>query len=80
MRWQDIARELGLSEPTILKIHVIHQGNPELCCEEAIKECLIGREVKITWQSLIEALKKLHMDDLVDIIYENWGKGLGTKF
>ena len=73
VRWQDIARELGLSELTILKIHVLHQGNPELCCEEAIKECLIGREVKMTWQSLIEALKKLHMDDLVDIIYENWG-------
>ena len=80
VRWQDIARELGLSEQTILKIHVIHQGNPELCCEEAIKECLIGREVKMTWQSLIEALKHLHMDDLVDIIYENWGKGLVAKF
>ena len=79
MRWQDIARELGLSEQTILKIHVIHQGNPELCCEEAIKECLIGKEVKMTWPSLIEALKNLHMDDLVDIINENWGKCLVTK-
>lgn len=80
VRWQDIARELGLSEQTIQKIHKIHQGDPELCCEEAIKECLIGREVKLNWQSLIEALKNLHMDDLVDIIYENWGKGLVTKF
>ena len=79
VRWKDIARELGLSQETVKRIYVIHQGNPVLCCEEAIKECLIGREVKMTWQSLIEALKNLHIDDLVDIIYENWGKGLVTK-
>ena len=73
-RWEDIARELGLSEQTIDEINIAHQGNAEFCCEQAIKECLIRREVKMNWQSLIGALRKLHVDELIDFIYENWGK------
>lgn len=79
-RWEDIARELGLSEHTIDEINVAHQGNAEFCCKEAIKECLIRREVKMNWQSLIEALRKLHVDELIDFIYENWGKPCLYKF
>ena len=74
VRWKDIARELGLSEQTIERINNAHQGNPEFCCKQMIEECLIGKEVKLNWQSLTEALRRLHMEDLVDMIGEYWGK------
>ena len=74
VRWKDIARELGLSEQTIDRINNTHQGNPEFCCKQMIEESLIGKEVKMNWQSLTEALRKLHMKDLVDMICEHWGK------
>ena len=72
--WQEIARELGLSEQTIHRIHQAHQGNPEFCCRQMIEECLIGTEVKINWHSLTEALRQLTMESLADTIDLNWGK------
>ena len=72
--WQEIARELGLSEQTIHRIHEAHQGNPEFCCQQMIEECLIGTEVKINWHSLTEALRQLTMESLADTIDLNWGK------
>ena len=74
--WQEIARELGLSEQTIHRIHQAHQGNSELCCQQMIKECLIGTEVKINWHSLTEALRRLKMELLADNIDLDWGKQL----
>ena len=74
VRWEEIAREFGLSQQTIDRINNVHQGNPEFCCKQMIEECLIGKEVKMNWQSLTEALRKLHMEDLVDMIGEYWGK------
>ena len=70
VRWNDIARELGLLEQTIDRISNAHQSNAEFCC----KECLIGKEFKMNWHSLTEALRKIHMEDLVDMIGKYWGK------
>ena len=72
--WQEIARELGLSEQTIQRIHQAHQGNPEFCCQQMIEECLTGAEIKITWHSLTEALSRLKMESLADNIDLDWGK------
>ena len=74
--WQEIARELGLSEQTIQMIHNAHQGNREFCCQQMIKECLTGAEVKMTWHSLTEALRRLKMEFLADNIDLDWGKKL----
>ena len=79
-RWEDIARELGLSEQTIDEINIAYEGNAEFCCEQAIKECLIRREVKMNWQSLIEALRKLHVDELIDFIHRTGVSLIYTKF
>ena len=73
-RWQEIARELGLSEQTIHRIHQAHQGNSELCCQQMIEECLVGTEVKMRWHSLTEALRKLKLESLADNIDLDWGK------
>ena len=73
-RWQEIARELGLSELTIHRIHETHQGNTELCCQQMIEECLVGTETKMKWHTLTMALRRLEMDLLAGIIDENWGK------
>ena len=71
--WQEIARELGLSEQTIHRIHQAHQGNSELCCQQMIEVCLIGTEVKMNWHFLTEALRRLEMDSLADNINLDWG-------
>ena len=73
-RWQEIARELGLSEQTIHRIHEAHQGNCELCCQQMIEECLIGTEVKMRWHSVIKVLRKLRIESLAENIDFDWGK------
>lgn len=73
-KWQEIARELGLSEQTRHSICEANRGNPELCCQQMVEECLIGVEMKLTWNSLTLALRKLDMDLLAENIYNDWGK------
>lgn len=74
VRWQDIARELGLSESTIQRIDMAHQGKTEFCCKQMIEECLTGNEKKMTLHSLSEALKKLRIEGLIDNFYKFCGK------
>ena len=78
-RWQEIARELGLSEQTIHTIHQTHQGNPQLCCQEMIEECLIGTEVKMRWHSLTEALRRLKIESLAENIDLDWGEQVHAR-
>ena len=72
--WQEIAKELGLSHQTIHRIHDSHQGNPEFCSQQMIEECLTGAEVKMTWHSFTEALRRLKMESLAENIDLDWGK------
>ena len=73
-KWQEIGRELGLSEQTCHRIQEASGGNPELCCSHMIQECLVGSDVIFNWHSLTEALRNLRMEYLVDNILLNWGK------
>ena len=72
-KWQEIARELGLSEQTCHKIQYASGGNPELCCSQMIEECLIRPKVILNWHSITEALQNLNMELLADTILLNWG-------
>ena len=73
-KWQEIARELGMSEQTCHSISVANSANPELCCSQMIVECLTGSEVKLSWSSLTETLTRLNMEHVADKISRDWGK------
>ena len=73
-KWQDIARELGLSEQTCHRIQEASGGNPELCCSHMIQECLVGSEVIFNWHSLTEALRNQRMKYLANNILLDWGR------
>ena len=75
-KWQEIARELGMSEQTCHGIREANAANSELCCSQMIVECLTGSEVKLSWSSLTEALTRLNMEHLADNILLDWGKKL----
>ena len=72
-KWQEIGRELGLSELTCYRIREANGGNPDACCSQMIEECLIEKEVNFNWFSLTEALRNLNMEHLADTILLDWG-------
>ena len=73
VKWQEIGRELGLSEQTCYRIREANGGNPEACCSQMIEEYLIEKEVNFNWFSLTEALRNLNMEHLADTILLEWG-------
>ena len=60
--WEWMAGRLGLSDPEVIIIQRNHPNDVESACTDMFRRWLAGRRQPVTWQTLINSLRELHLN------------------
>ena len=60
--WEWMAGRLGLSDTEVIIIQRNHPNDVESACTDMFRRWLAGRGQPVTWQTLINSLRELHLN------------------
>ena len=78
-KWRAIGRELGVPEKMLQTLQDTNFP-PDQCCSKVIEEWLMYSGDEPSWYSLIEALRRLNMQQEIDEIMTKWSKSYVCVF